>query len=82
MRLDRRTERLLDLLGDVEALRVTLGPPRFRIPDDAAAELELPICDGCRSGIDPRTHGCVRWGDRDLHVTCAHDELLALRTAA
>lgn len=80
--IGERTERLLDLFADMPAVRITLGPPRFAMPDEVGEALGLPSCSACGHAIHPPSHGLVRWQGDDLHTTCAHDELLALATAA
>lgn len=80
--LDRRTERWLDLFGDVPEIKVTLGPPHFMIPDAAAAKLGLPSCAACGNAVNAPAHGLIRWQGNDYHPTCVHDELLALGVAA
>ena len=80
--LDRQTERWLDLFAGEPAISVTLGPPRFRIPVDAAAALGLPACASCGCAIDETTHGLVHWHGDVFHANCVHDELLSLGVAS
>lgn len=80
------TDRFLALVretGEASALdRAVLGPPRFLAPLTAEAMLGVPRCAGCGRGVIEGAHGVVRWGERAFHPTCAHDELLALRSVA
>jgi len=52
------------------------------VPPRAEMRLRLPVCAGCGRAVIAAAHMHVRWGDRDFHLTCAHDELLSLRSAA
>jgi hypothetical protein len=80
--IDRFLRLVRETGADTPLEHEVLGPPRFLVPLTAEVLLGLPCCAGCGHGVIEGAHGIVRWGEREFHPTCAHDELLALLSAA